>query len=41
MLCTNKVYHQLEMKKMKQLFKVINKGKCKIYKIIDFFTYFH
>ena len=28
------------MKKIQQLFQAINKGKCKIYKIIEFFTYF-
>ena len=33
--------HMLEMKKMLKLFQFINKGKCKIYKIIEFFTYFH
>ena len=29
------------MKKMLQLFQAINKEKYKIYKIIQFFTYFH
>ena len=28
------------MKKMKQLFQAIYKGKCKVYNIIEFFTYF-
>ena len=29
------------MKKMKQLFQAIYKGKCKVYNIIEFFTYFY
>ena len=32
--------YMLEMKKMLKLFQFINKGKCKIYKIIEFLLIF-